>query len=177
VMEVRKIRVRSRLAKLAFAGGGMSVQKALANAESAIEASRPSSLIELDLCLTEIHKMFGPTVLDRGDRDLEDLYRLSSRIIDVSHALPSSGIEQAAWALCALADGCSQRGVKDWPAIDVHLQAISLLRTSGASLPQAAKAAILEGLSRVTLKRVGEDPSDGAPASGAPGPNGPAPLM
>jgi len=165
VIEVRKIRVRSRLAKLAVVGQGMNVRQALVNAEAAIEASRPPSLIELDRCLTEIHRTFGPTAHGRDDCDLEGLYRLSSGIIDVSHALPSSGIDRAAWALCSLADGCSQRGVKDWPAIDVHVQAISLLRAVGASLPQAAKEAILEGLSKVTLKRVGEDSSDRAPGS------------
>jgi len=163
--EVRKIKVRSRLAKLGVVGRGMNVRQALVNAEAAIEASRPPSLIELDRCLAEMLATFGPSVASRDERDLEDLYRLSSRIIDVSHSLPLSGVELAAWALCSLTDGCCQAGVKDWPAIDVHIQAVSLLRALGASLTPEAKAAILEGLSKVALKRVGPDAAGPPPGS------------
>ena len=163
---VRKLRVRSRLSRLAFSGSGIRVREALMNAQAAFEAARAPFLAEVDLCLLKIQSDFGPSAPGREDRDLDALYRLASRIIDVSHGLPGSGIEKAAWALCALTDALDQRGVKDWPAIDVHIQALSLLRGAGGSLPEAAKAAILDGLSKLTLKRTGEA-SSGFDPSGA----------
>ena len=161
----RKIRVRSRLSKLAFAGEGIRVRDALLNAAAAIEASRVPFLEEVDRCLLQIQNDFGPSAPGRKDLDLEELYRLSSRIIDVSHCLNGSGMDKAAWALCSLTDTLGQRGVKDWPAIDVHLRALTLLRGVGGSLPDEAKAAILDGLSKLTANRAGEvssafDPDD-----------------
>ena len=153
---VRKIRVRSRLSKMAFSGDGIRVRQALTNAQAAIDAAKAPFLAEVDRYLLEIQSDFGPSAPGREGRNLEELYRLSSRIIDVSPCLPGSGIEKAAWALCALTDALDQRGVKDWPAIDVHIQALSLLRGAGGSLPDTAKTAILDGLSKLTHKRTGE---------------------
>jgi hypothetical protein len=153
---VRKLRVRSRLSRLAFGGEGIRVREALMNAQAAFEAAQAPFLVEVDRYLQEIQDGFGPAAAGREARDLEDLYSLSSRIIDVSHCLPGSGIDKAAWALCALTDALDQRGVKDWPAIDVHIRALSLLRGAGGSLPEEAKASILEGLAKLTLKRAGE---------------------
>jgi hypothetical protein len=165
--KLRKYRFRTRLSALALTGRGLTVHDALVNAERVFEALREPCLAEIDECLHEIQASFGPSALHRDDRDLEELYVLSSRIIDSSHCLPSSGVDRAAHALCALIDGCGQLGLKDWAAIDVHLRAVFLLRATGASLPEAAKSAILEGLTKVTRKRIGEaqqeEPEDAQP--------------
>jgi hypothetical protein len=99
---------------------------------------------------------------------LEALYKLSTRVIDISICLLGSGVDQAMRALCDLVDLSELIGVRDWQAIDVHLDAIKLLRAHGMSMSEAERNAVVGGLSRVTRKRVG-DPAEYAKSAGAAG--------
>ncbi len=147
-------RVRSRLSQQALNGRGVNVGAALRRAEVVFQTLSAPCLLEIDRCLAEMDAAFGPDARHRNDADLEALYLLSSRVIDVSHCLPTSGVDQAARALCGLVDACVRRGVKDWPAIELHIKTIATLRTIGQSLPEEVKANVLDGLASVRRKRV-----------------------
>jgi len=149
----RKYRVKNRLAAFAFDGGGVTVRTALINADKVMESMKESSLADLDRILAEIQNRFGCRVPSRDDDDLEALYRHSSQIIEASFALPSSGVEQAARSLCDIVDACTVSGVKDWAAIDVHIDGLVLLRANGQVLPAAGRAIVLDGLRKVATRR------------------------
>lgn len=84
-------RVRSRLSQQALNGRGVNVGAALRRAEAVFQTLSAPCLLEIDLCLAEMDAAFGPDTRHRNDADLEALYLLSSRVIDVSHCLPTSG--------------------------------------------------------------------------------------
>ena len=153
---VRKFRVRTKLATEVMKGGGITVSDALKRADEGLEPLRDVCLRIVDQNLAEIDKRFGMTAKARAGEDFEDLYELSSRVIDSALGLPDSGIDSAARALCDLADLSLEKDVRDWEAIDVHIETLKLLRQRGQSFTQAQRDSVLDGLKKVTLKRVGD---------------------
>jgi hypothetical protein len=155
VSPVRKFAVQSRLSKLALGQGGITVVEALKRATLALEEIRPPCLAMMDDCLQDIDKRFGSAAAGRGEEPLADLYALSSSLIDVAGALPNSGIDQAANALCELVDLSMGAGRTSWVAVDVHIRALHLLRAHGASLSAERRQAVIGGLRDVVAKRFG----------------------
>jgi len=155
VSQVRKFKVHSRLSRLALGRGGVTVVEALQQASAALEEIRPPCIAMVDECLAEIDQRFGPMAPNRANEPLADLYSLSSCIIDVSGALPNSGMDQAANALCELVDLTISSERVGWVAFDVHIRALHLLRSHGASLSEERRRAVISGLREVVVKRFG----------------------
>jgi hypothetical protein len=150
---VRKFRAPNRLSMLVKASGGLMAKDALAAADAALEPLRAESLAVLDAALAEIEARFGkPAAATRQSGAYQDLYSLALRIIDVSGFLPGSCVDQAAISFCALVDNCAEAGVWRWDAIDVHINALRLLRTSDLSPPQ--RRAVIDGLNKVSQRRL-----------------------
>lgn len=152
---VRKFRVKTKLATVALNNGGMTVRDALVQADKAIADLSGEAIVRIDALVAEIDRRFGNRAAARKAESLEDLYELSSGIIDVAFAIPQSGVDRAARALCDLIDLSLERQVCDWEAIDVHVEALKMLRTMGDDVPVAHREAVLDGLGRVMRKRVG----------------------
>jgi hypothetical protein len=150
---VRKFRAPNRLSMLARASGGMMAKDALAAADAALEPLRAESLTVLDAALAEIEARFGRTAAaTRPDGAFQDLYTLALRIIDVSGFLPDSCVDQAAVSFCALVDNCAGAGAWRWDAVDVHINALRLLRTTDLSPDQ--RRAVIDGLNKVSQRRI-----------------------
>ncbi|MBS0410475.1 MAG: hypothetical protein JSR86_11215 [Proteobacteria bacterium] len=149
---VRKYRTRSRLSRLALTGKGVSVRECLQKAAVAVGEMREPCLAEIDRCLAALEADFGARAVGRGSRDLDEAYRLSGNIIDAAFAFPAWNLDVAGRALCDLVDGFEEAGATDWPAFDVHVQALRLLRTAGDSLTAADRASIIDGLKAVGRK-------------------------
>jgi hypothetical protein len=152
---VKKFRVQTRLSRLAINRGGITAHQAIKQADVALEALHETCVETIDVCLAEIERRFGPDAADRAKEPLRDLYDLSSQIIDVAIGLPNCGIDQAAHALCDLVDLSIASRRTGWVAIDVHIRALQLLRTHGASFSEKRRNAIIDGLREVVLKRFG----------------------
>jgi hypothetical protein len=152
---VRKFRPPNRLARLVQDRGGLMAKDAIAAAEVGVESLRESCMAELDEVLAEIERRFapGPT---REAETFDTLYALTLRIIDVGTFVADAGVDQAAISLAALTDSCAEAGVWRWEAIDVHLHALRLLRSIGASLPPADRQGMLEGLYKVSHRKIDE---------------------
>ena len=149
---VRKFRAPNRLSMLIRANGGPMAKDALEAAEAALEPLRAESLAVLDAALAEIDARFGkPATATRAGEAFQDLYALALRIIDVSGFLPGSCVDQAAISFCALVDNCADAGAWRWDAIDVHINALRLLRTSGLAPDQ--RRAVIDGLNKVSQRR------------------------
>jgi hypothetical protein len=155
-MTVRKFRPPNRLAALIKERGGVLVQDAIAAAEAGVESLREASLANLDAALTEIERRYGPGAKNRESECFEDLYVLSSRVIDVSVYVSDAGIDRAAVSLCDLVDVCAEAKAWRWDAVDVHLNALRLLRANGADLPADQREAMLQGLYQVSHHRADE---------------------
>jgi hypothetical protein len=61
-----------------------------------------------------------------------------------------AGVDKAALSLCTLVDGCAEAKAWRWDAVDVHLNALRLLRAHGAALPAEQREAMLQGLYQVS---------------------------
>lgn len=155
-MTVRKFRPPNRLAAMIKEKGGVMAKDALAAAEAGVESLREATMAALDQQLVEIERRFGKGAPDRASESFETLYLLASKVIDVSIFVSDAGVDKAAMSLCGLADSCSEAGVWRWDAVDVHLNALKLLRAAGAELPAAQREAMLQGLYQVSHFRPDE---------------------
>lgn len=162
---VRKFRVKSKLSKAIGPSGGISAALALKRANDGLKAIRVPCIADVDANLATIYGQFGPGGTKRSEEALEDLYELATRIIDVSICLQGSGIDLAARALCDLIDLSETLGVCDWQAVDVHIDALKLLRTAGLAMGESQINHVLDGLARVARKRVGDPKSLTQPES------------
>ncbi len=150
---VRKFRPPSRLSTLARAEGGVMVKDALAAADAALEPLRAESLAVLDATLAEIETRFGKSAAETRDGSAyQDLYTLVLRIIDVSGFLPEACVDQAAISFCALVDNCAEAGAWRWDAVDVHINALRLLRAAGLGPDQ--RRTVIDGLKKVSQRRI-----------------------
>ena len=155
-MTVRKFRPPNRLANMIKERGGILAKDAIVAAEAGVETLREASLAALDETIAEIDRRFGKGVEGRESESFEGLYLLSSRIIDVGHFVSDVGIDKAAVSLCSLADSLAEAGAWRWDAVDVHLNALRLLRAMGTELAAAEREAMLEGLYQVSRHRPDE---------------------
>lgn len=153
---VRKFRPPNRLSKLIKDRGGLMAKDAILAAEAGVEGLREASLIVLDETMAEIERRFGPGAPDRGKESFEALYGLTMRMIDVSTFVSDAGLDQASISLAATADSCAEAGYWRWNAIDVHLDALRLLRAVGAQLPVADRQSMIEGLYKVSHRKSDE---------------------
>ncbi len=152
-MTVRKFRPPNRLAAMIKDKGGILAKDAVAAAEAGVESLREASMAALDEALAEIERRFGRAAQNRADESFEVLYLLASKVIDVSVFVADAGIDKAAMSLCGLADSCAEAGAWRWDAVDVHLNALKLLRAMGAQLPVEQRDAMLQGLYQVSHYR------------------------
>jgi len=144
------------LAVLAFNPGGVSVNQALRQADTALEPLREASLAAIDASIAEIVVRFGVAAPGRAEEPFEDLYVLCSGIIDLGIFVVGSGLDDAARYFCGLVDLSDELNIRAWDAIDVHIEALKLLRASGVAMTVAQRTVILDGLGKVTLRRVGD---------------------
>ncbi len=152
---VRKFRPPNRLAKMINGRGGLLAKDAIEAAELGVETLRETCMAELDEALAEIERRFSRA----GAREAETfdaLYALTLRVIDMSAFVADTGLDKAAHSLAALADSCAEAQTWRWDAVDVHLNALRLLRSVGASLPEADRKSMLTGLYKVSHLKVEE---------------------
>ena len=152
----RTIKFETRLSKEGFKAGGISVDDALKRADASLETLRGPCEAAIDAALVQIETRFGASAADRDTRGFEELHRLSANIIDAAIFARDSGVDKAARALCQLTGLCQARDAWDWLAVDLHVNALRLLRTAGSSLGRGEREAVVEGLKQVTRKRVGD---------------------
>jgi len=164
VIKAKKFKVKTRLSTLAFTPGGISAKDALARADVAIEKMRDPALAAIDQTLAEMEARFGAAAANRDNEPPEDLYILSSNIIDAAVCVRQTSIDQAAKAMCDLVDLSGEMGVWDWEAVDLHLSSLRMLRLAGESMSERERMAVLDGLLKVTRKRIGDPKSLAQPA-------------
>jgi hypothetical protein len=145
-MTVVRTNIKSRLSKEMAQPGGIAVGVAVQRAEKALGAMQ-------NQCV----EMVATTVT----KDFPNLYRLSSRIIDIAFCLPGSQIEKAAYALCDLADRGEELGIWDQACIDVHISTLKLLRHGGEALTTAQRLHMVAGLRQASTRRLGKPAAPG----------------
>ncbi|MFC4444037.1 hypothetical protein [Caulobacter henricii] len=144
--EVKRTRMKPRLAELISQPGGIYAQEALARAEAALETLREPLLGSIDEALAELEQLSNPFDVD----NIPTLYRLSGDIINFSLAERIGGVERAARSLCELLDEALPNDPTTKAGISVHIASLRLLhRRLDSEIDQAS---ILNGLGRILAK-------------------------
>lgn len=149
---VRKFKLKNHLKAALFDGGGKRMDEAVADAESALDDLAESCWEATRGYMREIEAGFGPAVANRDARSFNSLYMLANRIIDASAPLKPRVIADAARCLCDLLDPTGETQRWDWPAVDIHLDALRLL-TSGIELGEAAERQLIDNLIKLRQHR------------------------
>jgi len=149
--DVKIFRVPNRLREKILKSGGPRALEVLAKADKIMLDMRQSCLDNIGGLIAEMIKSYG-RANRKGDEDFLGLYTLSAQIIDISAPVADLEIDRAAFFLCELVDRCDARDQWDWPAVDVHLDALQLLRLDEGNLPPAARMTIFQGLKQINDK-------------------------
>jgi hypothetical protein len=144
----RIFKVENKLAKLARAPGGKTVEEAVKAAETRVESVRLRCLASL------VEKSNQLAVIASGDRGegarqtLDKLYNLSNAIFGVAGAFGLKALAEAACSLCDVVHRFRGGETLNWSAVDVHVDGIRLLSMGS---PEGADS-ILAGLRRVRAR-------------------------
>lgn len=169
--DVRLFRVPNKLREKILKSGGPRALEILAKADKIMVEMRPPCLEDINSLIDQIIKTYGQATR-KGDEDFQGLYTLAANIIDISAPVAEMEIDRAAFFLCELVDRCSARGQWDWPSVDVHINALQLLRMDGANLPAAARMKIFSGLQKINDKLKAREAPDAAQTPPAEDPEG-----
>lgn len=148
--EVKFIPGKSRLAKIMRQPGGTTVRGALRDAKLNLENIRLECVIEIDAKLGVIQRKFGRAEQRPTDADLDELYRLSNDIVGMAGVFEMNELGEAAFSLCELIDRLKAPDQWDWPAVEVHLSSLRLLRHASPGSPE--NQAMLKGLRKLTAR-------------------------
>ncbi len=149
--EARLFRVPNRLRNKILRNGGQRAADLVARAEEALVVLRPPCMDDIDRLIGEIMRAYGRSNR-KGDESFQGLYDRAAGIIDVCAPVAYMEIDRAAFFLCELVDRCETRGEWDWPSVDVHLDALQLLRMDEGKLPPAARLQIFAGLQKISKR-------------------------
>lgn len=142
---MRRFKVHSRLKAALMDGKGLRASEALARAEAGVQDLAEACAETVRGLVAEIDAEFGPGAAGRTAREPMELYRRVARIIESAIGETDGPLIEAAVSFCDLLDNAAETGAWDWPAVDVHINALKLLGGS-VTLPQEATATLIEQL-------------------------------
>jgi hypothetical protein len=126
------------------------VRGALKDAKLNLEKLRLECIIEIDAKLGQIQQKFGRAEARPVDTDIDVFYRHSNDIVGMAGLFDLTALGEAAFSLCELLDRLKSADQWDWPAVEVHLSALTLLRRASPEAPENQH--VLEGLRKLTAR-------------------------
>lgn len=151
---VKRIKVKNRLAAVVRTPGGKTVAEAVHAAETGLESIKDECLDALDATLADMSRLAAAMKTAPSRADIDQLYGYSNDLIGVAGVFSLNAVGDAAYSLCELLDGLIETATWNWPAVEVHLNGLKLLRMLGENIGEAERDQVLAGLRAVT-KRIG----------------------
>jgi hypothetical protein len=147
-MTVITRRPENRLAKVVWLPGGKTIAQALEDAQANLDEIRGESLQVLKAMLDEIQAVGRRSEADPKAEDLDTLYALSGRVLDIAGLFGLPELGQAALSLCELVDRLKSRKAWNWPAVQVHLHGLLVLADPD-KIPPEGRQNVVDGLRQV----------------------------
>jgi hypothetical protein len=160
---VKRIRVKNRLAAVVRTPGGKTVAEAVAAAEHGLAEIKDECLEALDETLARMATLAASMKTSPAPASIDQLYAFSNEVVGIAGVFSLGAVGEAAFSLCELLDGLQEAGGWNWPAVEVHLNGLKLLRALGETIGEAEREQILAGLRAVT-KRIGPADAEAARA-------------
>ena len=142
------------LAQFVGTSAGLTAKEAMNYAGLKLELLRDKSLAEIDDALDGISgylrllKDTPPLAVE------QELHRLACAILNLAGTYGFDGLSKAAYSLCALIDERATRGQWDRTGVDVHFDAMRLLRYP-ESVRDSMQERLLDGLAKVATRKDG----------------------
>lgn len=149
---VRKFKIPNRLRAALFNGGGKRIDEAVADADAGLATLVEACLAAVADCIARIGGGYGSQVAGRETHDMGELYRLSAAIIDACAPIEPKALADAARSLCDVLDYAMEAGRWDWPAVDIHIDALRLL-ASGVDLGEGGELRLIQSLDKLRQHR------------------------
>ena len=141
---------KSQLSKAMRLPGGTTVRGALKDAKRNLEMIRRDCVAEIDAKLALMQQEFGQAEQKPAEPALDELYRMSNDIVGMAGLFDMAELGEAAYSLCELVDRLKGSDQWDWPAVEVHLSGLRLLRRAKPGAPE--NQGVLEGLRKLTAR-------------------------
>lgn len=148
--EAKIIPRTTRLSKLIRQPGGTTAGGAVKDARRNLETIRRECIAEIDGTLGLIQQKFGQAVERPNDADLDEFYRSSNEIVGIAGVFDLTELGEAAFSLCELLDRMRMADQWDWPAVQVHLAGLRVLRRAEPGLVENQQ--VLNGLRQLTAR-------------------------
>ena len=143
---VKKYAVKPKLAMVIQEAGGLTIERALLNADIIVEEKRDAILEKIDELVEKIELAYKS-----GKFDGEEIYRISADIVGLSAVEKDGSLAEAAISLCEAIDRSTGVGDRELRIVQVHIDAIRMLHRSDAG--PGVHNVVLEGL-RKTLNKM-----------------------
>jgi hypothetical protein len=145
--KVKRIEWSNRLGRMLKDPGGITVRKALEQADENLESIREQSLAAIDARLEQIQACNRAAGKDPTEAAKAEIYAHANEIHGVAGTFGLHQMGEVAFSLCELVDRLRERGAWSSQGVEVHVAALRLFRTPNAKLD--AKQ-VIAGLHRVT---------------------------
>ena len=150
-MTVITRRPENRLAKVIWVPGGKTIAQALDDAQANLDEIRLDSLGVLRAKLEEIQALGRKSEKAPSETDIQDMYNMSSEVLDISGLFGLPELGHAAFSLCELLDRLRSRKTWNWPAVQVHLHGLLVLADPDKTPPEARQS-VVDGLRQVCAR-------------------------
>lgn len=137
--KVEFIKVKYRLAEQLQRPGGMTVQLATERAARELKAAEGDARADLHKVVTRLEVM-----CQMRKATLDEVYDVSSSVIDVAGLFDDKPLCEAAYSLCELCDRLRTQGREDWGSIVVHVDALRMILGKGHQA--VGVESVIEGL-------------------------------
>ena len=144
---VKWIQKKPRLATMIDEPGGVTVGKALEQANELLGDLKAESLQVVEAAVVALEGMTKAAPANPGPW-LEEVYRLAAEVLKGVGPFDLDDLARASFSLSELADRFRESGRCELAPIQVHVQSLRLLLAND-TLPAAARAEIINGLDRV----------------------------
>ncbi len=148
---VKWIMKKPRLASLIDQPGGMTVGKAMASVNQRLAGLQAEGLTVVEETVAALEAL---TKTHGADMDawLDEIYRHAADVLKGVGPFGLDDMAKAAFSLSEITDRFRESGRCELASIQVHVQALRLLLSSGEALPPVARQEILKGLDAVLAR-------------------------
>jgi hypothetical protein len=149
---VRTHRPANRLAAVVETRGGVTLSEAIERAEQGLEAMREDCMAVLDAKIAQIEACTAAAAFSSKAGEIRKVYALANEILNEAGTFGLTELSIAGRSLCDLTVARRGDEALDVRAIRVHVEALKSLRRPEAHGDPKVRAAVLEGLRKVTAK-------------------------
>jgi hypothetical protein len=150
-MSVKRIYPTHRLRRFFGGGEGRRRSELLAAAHANLDSIHAASVVEIGTLIERIQELGAALRCEPDAAKAQQIYDLSDEICQIAGALGLVHLGEAAYSFCELLDQMASAKKWNWPAIQVHLDGIRILRAHGSD-QEAVRDSIIDGLAKVVSR-------------------------